>query len=664
MTVNRRTFLQQMGGILAALGLSETALGIMGDRYLQAIAQPSRRKLALLIGINDYPQSVCDYVPLHSALNGCLTDVELQGELLQYRFGFQPSDIVTLTDQQATRQNITDAFAEHLTAQAKAGDVAVFHFSGLGSLVEHPGGFSQSLVPIDGTLPTPESPAQDLWLETLESWVRSLATDQTIVILDSGHTQLGNPFQGNLQVRSRPHAIKDAALKQTQRLSSRSMILTAAAPEQAVMEGQWNGFSAGLFTSALTQQLWWNTSPLTISFNGAIATLRQSTAALQQPVMNGKNSQLKAVNPPADGVVTQVGEEGQVQLWLGGLPPIVLEHYAASILKNSGAQTVQILSREGIYAKAKALDPVQIGDAIQESIRVLPRNVNLTVALDKSLNRIERVDATSAFAGIPRIASVKAGEPADILFGKSDDTSVGYSLFYLNKAATALPSNANSIPSEESIKKSVSRLKPQLQTLLATHLLRLTANRGTSRLGIRATLEMVAPQAKTILQQETVRSPFTPPNPSPALIDQPLPLNSQIRYQLCNFGDTPLYYMVLGLDTSGEAIALNLSADESLIPAQETLTIPNPTIDWKVQAPAGLAETYLIFSPKPLTQSYTVLASVVSSPPNQRLTRVERLLDVVEAVLQELQETEISADTYALAVDRWATLSFVYAVTA
>jgi hypothetical protein len=61
-------------------------------------------------------------------LAGCVTDVELQRDLLINRYGFQPADIVTLTDGQATRANIETAFLEHLVKQAQAGDVVIFHF--------------------------------------------------------------------------------------------------------------------------------------------------------------------------------------------------------------------------------------------------------------------------------------------------------------------------------------------------------------------------------------------------------------------------------------------------------------------------------------------------------------------------------------------------------
>ncbi len=131
MGLKRRTFLQRAGLALAALGVSETVLSLLGDtcaavplldRYFQALAQPGGRKLALLVGINQYPRS--------TALGGCVTDVELQRELLIYRFGFNANDILTLTDSQATRENIETAFIKHLTEQAKEGDVVVFRHAG------------------------------------------------------------------------------------------------------------------------------------------------------------------------------------------------------------------------------------------------------------------------------------------------------------------------------------------------------------------------------------------------------------------------------------------------------------------------------------------------------------------------------------------------------
>jgi hypothetical protein len=66
------------------------------------------------VGINQYKDA---------PLQGCVTDVNLQQQLLIHRFGFNPKDILILTDEQATRQGILNAFEEHLIKQAKPGDV-------------------------------------------------------------------------------------------------------------------------------------------------------------------------------------------------------------------------------------------------------------------------------------------------------------------------------------------------------------------------------------------------------------------------------------------------------------------------------------------------------------------------------------------------------------
>ena len=137
--------MQRAGWTLAALGLIEAGWLRLGDRYYQALAQPGSRKLGLLIGINQYQKN--------PALAGCLTDVELQRELLIHRFGFHPSDILTLTDEQASREQIETAFLKHLTEQAQPGDVVVFHFSGYGRRVKletSPEAVLNSLVPVDG----------------------------------------------------------------------------------------------------------------------------------------------------------------------------------------------------------------------------------------------------------------------------------------------------------------------------------------------------------------------------------------------------------------------------------------------------------------------------------------------------------------------------------
>ena len=48
----------------------------------------------------------------------------------------------------------------------------------------------------------------------------------------------------------------------------------------------------------------------------------------------------------------------------------------------------------------------------------------MTVALDSGLERIERVDATSAFATVPQVAAVGSDQPADCRFGRVPETTL------------------------------------------------------------------------------------------------------------------------------------------------------------------------------------------------------------------------------------------------
>lgn len=802
MGLNRRTFLQKAGLGLAMLGVSETVLSLLGDkslavpvldRYFQALAQPSGRKLALLVGINQYPRN--------TALTGCVTDVELQRELLLHRFGFNRQDILTLTDSQASRENIETAFVEHLIEQAKAGDVVVFHFSGYGSRVKMGQDSSSnnsvrlqhSLVPIDGIVQTNgASIGNDLLEDTLILLLRSLATDHVTTILDTSYIASSRVLQGNLRVRSSPNppaeapSLNELAFQEQIRLRTNTsgaklfntinsnqmpgILLAAAGPSELATERQWNGFSAGLFTYALTQHLW-QASPATtiqISLSRAAGMVNQMVGTEQQPrVIDQKSPQsslLAYYLPPdpsigADGVVTAVEENGRTaQLWLAGLPATVLEYYGSnsilSLYPNGSLPSVageggqesspvsppspasaqlQIRSKEGLTAKARIVgisvtdnSPLKVGQLVHEAVRLLPRNLGLTIALDVSLERIERVDATSAFAAIPPVSSVViAGEqPADYVFGKVPlfigaapvaanvpvdiattrpegmDTlgrTGGYGLFYLGRESIRNTAGE----AGEAVRSAVNRLNPKLETLLAAKLLRLTVNEGSSRLGIRASLEMVSPQGTVVMQRETWRASSPSSLPSKAFANNKktsdlsakagegnlptVPVGSQIQYRLENYSDRPIYFMLLGMDTSGNAIALYHNQvsqgpedaenkpplKNAVIAPGETLTLPQSSAsNWVIQEPPGLAEIQLICSQTPFTKSLMALDSARRKREGERIGDLFNPLEVARSVLQDLHNASAVApeligttsDSYALDVNAWATLSFIYQV--
>jgi len=777
--MKRRTFLQQAGWVLAALGVSETGLFALGgksfalplvDRYYQALAQPSARKLALLVGINQYPRT---------ALSGCVTDVEMQRELLIHRFSFNPSDILTLTDRQATRQDIETAFLEHLIKQAAVDDVVLFHFSGYGSRInltaqsevnsEFPiqnpkSQIQNSLVPVDGVLGTKQAPAvNNLLEETLLLLLRSLATDRVTTVLDTSYTNEGTVLQGNLRIRSHPGissspptpgelTFQSELLRRLNTSRNRldggepkGIVLAASEPTQPATEADWGGFSAGLFTYALTQHLWQATPQTTVqvSLSRAAEVVEQLVGKEQEPTISGQKSQeesLLAYNitpytDGADGVAIAVEDNGKTaQLWLAGLPTRVLAYYGVNSLltlvdsqaavepsatsltgaNEDGAAVpllLQIRAREGLRAKARlvgadALDTVQVGQLVQEYVRVLPRNIGLTVALDSSLERIERVDATSAFANVAQVQSVVAAgeQPADYLFGKvrnleasgekkdltqlgSTDSGGGYGLFSLG--GELIPNTVGEV--SEAVKSAINRLRPKLNTLLAAKLWRLSVNEASSGLGVAATLEMLSPTQQVLIQRGSLRAPKSRVlgTVRSQLKDgiPTLPLGSSIGYRVQNYSSRPIYFMLLGLDPSSSAIAFyplvsspgSLASDaaplvkNAVIPAGQTLRVPQPegSFKWIVQEPRGLVETYLICSRAPFTQTLAAMAAAMRPKgETERIGDLYNPLDVARALLQDLhlasaiapETIGTSSDTYALDVNAWATLSFIYQV--
>ncbi|NES22989.1 MAG: DUF4384 domain-containing protein, partial [Symploca sp. SIO3E6] len=531
-----------------------------------------------------------------------------------------------------------------------------------------------------------------------------------------------------------------------------ALVLAAASSNEVAMEAPWHGFSAGLFTYALTQYLWQATPATTIhtSLSRTAGTVSQLAASQQPQLITQQSPQNLFLNDylptassmGADGVVTAVEDNSKTaQLWLAGLPAMVIEYCSNnSLLRIDSASSsvqLQIRSKDGLTAKAKLVSAsasdnyqLEVGQLVQESVRVVPRNLGLTVALDLNLQRIERVDATSAFAGISSVSSVvtTSEQPADYLFGRvlavytaalsETDPSVkkeGYGLFYLSGDLIRNTSGTTG----EAVKSAVNRLTNKLDILLAAKLLRLTANEGSSRLGVRASLEVVSPEPRLVMQRETWRaSSLTaqcPPwcdlstteegvttssvsaQPNTYYSDLKLGINegsiptleigSRIKYRLENYSDQPVYFMMVGFDTSSKAIALYqiqpLEAGsqpnekpiikEGMISPGETLTIPQDTaaFNWIISGLPGIAEIQLICSLAPFPKAIKALqAARHPQGEGERIGNLFYPLPIVQALLQDLHDASAVApevigsisDNYALDVNTWATLSFIYQV--
>jgi len=117
------------------------------------------RRTALLVGIN--------YLRTENELNGCYNDVVNVAQYLRTVLGYAPALITMLTDGNRgsafpasvapTRQNIIAGLSA-LVAGMVAGDEAVFHYSGHGTLVrdkngDEESGFDSCLCPLDYNAP-------------------------------------------------------------------------------------------------------------------------------------------------------------------------------------------------------------------------------------------------------------------------------------------------------------------------------------------------------------------------------------------------------------------------------------------------------------------------------------------------------------------------------
>ncbi|MEH2325296.1 MAG: caspase family protein [Nostoc sp.] len=718
--MERRTFLHRIGSILAVLGVTEAEWLTLGNRYYQALAQPGSRKLALLIGINQYPQ-----LP---ALSGCLTDVELQRELLINRFGFQGSDILTLTDEQASREFIEAAFLDHLGKQVKPDDVIVFHFSGYGSRVKletSPNTMQNALVAANVGLNAQNDKIVNYILEeTLLLLLRSLPTDRVTAVLDTSY-YAPSPVLG-LKIRALEESVAKLAVEEldflkqlkTQKLSSTPIVLTATSEaNQPARERLFSGFSAGLFTYALTQYLWEFTPATTIKV--ALSYMENSLYKLgskQQPgnLENLSPKTREALNSPpalqelgagglvassfpdsiigAEGVVSAIEEDGKtVHLWLAGLPPQVLLYYGVnSRLTLATTEQLVLRSRTGLTAKAQiskieGANLLKVGQLVQEAVRVLPRNIHLKIALDTGLERIERVDATSAFAGFFHVSTVIAGEkPADYVFAKLQEIPTRYGLFSLS--GELIPNTTGEVG--EAVKLTVQRLAPKLSTLFAAKLWRLTENQGSSRLPLKATLEIISDiSPQVVMQRETIRTFKPETSIKKSLPTAIVPIGSRMQYRVENQSDRSVYLILLGLNNNHTAVGFyswetpqeaNIADTKPLlkqvvIAPGETLTLPqtNSASEWLISGPACFYEQQLIFSTAPFSETLAALSTVKYSPAEQQpIGSLLNPLDVAQALLQDLHNASAlkaemngtAADSYILDVNNWASLSFTFQV--
>ncbi|MEM6253882.1 MAG: caspase family protein [Cyanobacteria bacterium P01_D01_bin.156] len=600
----RRHFLQFASAMAAAYGLNQRQILRGGKQYGAVLAQPTHRKLALLVGVNEYPNS-SRFTPLR----GCTTDVELQRELLIHRFGFAPSDIVVLSDavqQKPTRSNILTAFEEHLIKQTKPGDVVVFHFSGHGFQVSEPNSpdgdsFNSTFVPGDSQ--ENGDVVDDIMGRTLFLLTSALQTDHVSVVLDSCYA--GGGTRGNVRVRSggdgnlylpssteleyqskwlKKLQVNVATLQQRRRASvAKGVVLAAAQTEQEAVDVGFDGFYAGAFTYLLTQYLWQQTD----SSQGTVVRITRDMKDLsgQVPLLDAQSDQAQSdiyfvseqnQIPPAEAVVTRVdGDEATV--WLGGI-----DHESITTF-NRGAKftpagfedigEVELVSRQGMRGVVKLPTAVPEGTLLQEFSRVVSPDLQLRIGIDPSLKLYtkqiqQRLGAIARIVGIPhQDGNVPYEKEVHYILSRMTND-------YLQRFASDAAPNAGTIglvsqsidewipgsfsrEPNESVIDAIARLTPKLQSLLAARLIKSLLKASAARLNVEASIvtELAGEQFELVASAFTVRGEageeVQADGSHKILLDQ-----QDFRFRVTNHEPEPLYVSIVVFVTDGRMFVI------------------------------------------------------------------------------------------------------------
>ncbi|MGK7929836.1 MAG: caspase family protein [Microcystaceae cyanobacterium] len=695
---DRRTVLKT----LVSLGLSQIV-------PFEKLWQPSRwrtayttlaasnaRKLALLVGVNHYGQS--------PALKGCLTDVELQRDLLHYRFGFQPEDIIVLTGDKATREGIENTFLEHLVEQAKAEDVVLFHYSGYGSQVKVPKEASEDeftlvngLLPSDSILPSKGMRTlNNILLDTIYLLGRSLATDKFTCILDTSYGLPSPVSPHNFPLRSSSLAserlnsgelafqeqLKRNIKNYSAKALNKGSYLFAAQDQDVAAELILKDVQAGLFTYLLTQYLWEVTSA-----NRLIFTLQEVDQGLkgimgEKQISYGQETpksafltyySLPEVISGAEGVIVKRMDADSVKIHLTGLPYLVLNEYGVNshfriINEENSSVTCRIRSRTGRVATAdlitkNATIDLTVGQLLQEQIRVFNKEIGLSIAIDKKLQRIERVDATSALSSIKIVQSVhNIGEEwADCILGKTETGD--YGLFSAGGNLLVKTEGTEN----EAIKSAVERLNSYFKEQLAWKWYQLTENEGSSQLDVLVSLETVGKPSQPLSQRQPQRTPSRRQTPSIRKISpnflSDIPKESPLQYRINNYSDRPISVLLVALTPSHPHLLGLLHPNT--IPSGESEVI---TFSAKndLSAIDGIYQVKVICCAVPLDNLRKAFESNENSgllhPFSDSLSIMQSLLQDIHTESESGLEDNTLSDAYILDVNHWATLNFVYQV--
>lgn len=642
--------------------------------YGQLLSQNTSRKLALLIGINDY--TFAGIRPL----DGCLTDVEMQRELLIHRFGFLPQDIREVKDKEATRKNILDAFEEHLIKQAKPGDVVVFHFSGHGSRVIDPTPIgdrklSSTFVTYDSAIKQPNV-VSDIMGRTLFLLMSAIRTENLTVVLDCCHS--GGGTRGNLVIRSargnsgKTYQASPEEFEYQQRwltklnLSpeefqrrreqgiAKGVALAAAKDDQSATDAPFGDFSAGAFSYLLTRYLWQQTRNNAVGkvfTNLALRThdVAQSSHIIQDPKLEVKpasnnEQQLlyfsEQATLGAEGVIRNMKDD-QIEFWLGGVASQTLESFQSeaifSLIDNQGKEIglIEQQSRAGLvgYGKVFQDTPLSIikpGILLRERVRGIPTNLTLKVGLDSSLDA-EKAQAEKEIQKLRRVEvlPVTQQDVVHYLLGRVTEDDVRHlqqphipNLPPVGAIALFTPGR-ELVPDSfghpgESVEEAIQqRLRSRLKSLLAGRILHMLVTGESSSLKVTVTIQSIDSTAATNTISSRGNQEFRWTQVVQAVQFQ---AGTNIQIQVQNNENRNLYIGVVLIESSGNLVVLfprdwDAPEDAALVALGKTITVPQQgdNFQFRLHGPFGTLEVLVLASVKPIRNALRGLQNIARS---------------------------------------------------
>lgn len=611
--MDRRLFLQRMG--MAAAVVSWDQIVGWGERYQKAMAA-TPRKIAVLMGINRYPD-----IGEGTSLQGSLTDLELQRELLMYRFGFLEPDIFTFADEKVSPGQLQPL----VTNLDPIIETLLVHFSGHGTWITGEAGIEPALV-LSGGTPWRLKQLLAQVNQTDQNQAPTASSLQVATILDCGFSYVPPSLRGNLRLRSYP---TPSPLEKGTFWSdpAKGFLITATTPHDLAAEASWSGFTAGVLTYLLTQYLWEVTPPKHIhtTFLQSTSSRELGTLAYQRPTLHCTLPCVKEERSPWDpglglekctGVIQEV-HGNRASVWLGGIPASVLcglqNGTLLMLLSGSGSDLV-LRSRRGLWAEVQTFNGENIssppGTLVKERVRLLSNSLRLVLGIDDTFDRVTRVDMTSALSPYHWVEMSSPRErQVDCLLGRMTPELLqsiaestpphllppvySYGLFW--RGLEWIPYSFGS--NGESAGGAIQRLIPRLQHLLAGKRLRTLLNRGVSDLQVEAEWlqEDPASGCETDLELD-INEIGGPPQ---------FPTRYPVQLRLTNLSAQDLYAYILLVDSLGQINVLSpilrggmidplvLQSNQPLaLPCNELRLLPDSFTD----KPQGLSELIVVVS--------------------------------------------------------------------